>query len=343
MVGGADGPAPLRVYRVADGAAVGAVGRGVAPEHGRVAPAGFTPAGHVLLEGDGPDISAWDPATGAKVRDYGLKSPGGYLSPDGRTLAAADGGDVVFFDAATGRELRRAAVVPRDLVWWSDEACRVCWSADGRTAGVLLPGGLFVVLDAEAGRVVRRFEPATAEDRRRRLNGVRTMQGRETGLAVRLSPDGRWAAAAGDGLATLWETATGRGLGPVGPPGADDAAFHPDGRSLVVCHHGYADRVDLVRWFDADPAGPPAVLWDRAADAPDGGAVVRAAFALVASADGRKLLAEKLPPARDDPAEAGRVRGWVADLGSDDFKSREAASKELAARARAFEPVLREA
>lgn len=339
--GAADGPPPVKVYRLADGAEVGAVGRGTAPSAGRVFPVGFTAAGLVLIQGDDPGLSAWDPATGAKVREYAAGCPGGAVSPDGRTVAAVDETALVFRDAVTGTEARRAVLVPPDLKWWDNNPCLVSWSADGRTAGVLLPKGMLVVVDAEAGRVRNRFEAVPDKARLpERWDGEAAEHG-----PVGLSPDGRWAAVRGVGHVTVWETATGRmaaGFGLDGWWTPLGLAFHPDGRSLILCRWGHAERVDLPKYFARDPVGPPAALWDRAAGA-DVEAATRAVFALMATADGRKVVKEKLPPAVADPDAASKVKGWVADLGSPDFATRDRAEKELTSRGRAFEPALREA
>lgn len=90
-----------------------------------------------------------------------------------------------------------------------------------------------------------------------------------------------------------------------------------------------------------DPKATADDLWQTAADA-DAGKAVRAAVGLLATDAGRAVLREKLLPARSDVTDA-QIQQWVADLGSDSFRTREAASKELTARARLAAPAVRDA
>ena len=292
--------------------------------------------------------TAWDPGAPAGAWALPTYNRGGRLSPDGRRIASVDGHELVLRDADTGAEARRIPLLPRDLIWWdANGVCAVGWSGDGRTAGVVLPRGMVVVVEIDAGRVRTRFKVVMDSNE---LPPPNRWQNWWVGgdPAVRLSPDGRWAAVVADGQVALWETATGRraaGFDANAWAAPFAAQFHPDGRSVVLSYHGYAERVDLPRFFARDPAGPPAKLWDEATGtgAADAEAATRAAFALFASADGRKLVREKLPPAKPDPAAEARVKGWVADLGSDDFKTRESASKALAGAGRGFDPLLQQA
>ena len=334
--GAAGRPFAFTLYRVADGAAVGGVG---ADQRELL---GFTPAGRVILEAQGVAYTAWDPNAPAGAWALPTYNRGGRLSPDGRRIASVDGHELVLRDAQTGAEARRIALLPRDLIWWdANGVCAAAWSGDGRTVGVHLPRDMMAVVDITTGRVRKRFK---ADPRETGLPDPTGDPRRGHGGPV-VSPDGWWVATPDWGRIVLWETATGKPAAALGPAGGGqplDIAFHPDGRSVVLSYYGYADRADLVSYLARDPAGPPAKLWDLAGGA-DAVAATRAAFALLASADGRKLVREKLPPAKPDPADDERVKGWIADLGSDDFRTRERAEAELKARARRVEPAAREA
>ncbi|MBX9626024.1 MAG: WD40 repeat domain-containing protein, partial [Gemmataceae bacterium] len=205
---GDPGP-PVTVYRAADGVAVGRVGRRT-DEGGRAVPVGFTAGGLVLVQGTDPGLTAWDPATGAKVWGDPAGHPGGAASPDGRTVAVVEDHTLVFLDAETGKETRRAVLLPRDLIWWDEEAvCQVSWSADGRTAAVLPPGCHPIVLDVRTGRVRRRFGAESDADGKARRHWAGGWDGSAEKLTLGLSPDGSWAVVAGGGHAAVWQTATG--------------------------------------------------------------------------------------------------------------------------------------
>ncbi|MBX9627398.1 MAG: hypothetical protein K2X82_26580 [Gemmataceae bacterium] len=334
----------VRVLRVADGGDEGTAG--FVPDNPYfVAPLGFAADGRVVTKRLYRPLGVWDVATGRLGWAAPADRGGAAVSPDGRHVAVGDGPDVAILDAATGREERRLPGVGRPPVEREHRQYHLypAWAAAGRSLVVTAPGDWVTVVDAATGRVRSRFrggrpnpDPDWVKDR----DGTRADEN-WVGPAS-LSPDGRWV------LTTrppaLWEVATGdlvRTFPVRTDPWQCDAAFTPDGRAVVTA----AGPGVGYRWEVAAPVRgpkpPPADLWASASRSAKAG--VPAALALMASAGGRELVRQKLPPAPPDPGLAGRVSGWIADLGSDDFATREAASKGLAARARAAEPALRDA
>lgn len=315
-------------------------------------PIGFTPAGLVLVVGRdwSGRTTAWDPATGWGTRTRWEVGRVRAVSPDGRLLAAVSNRAVEVWDVATGKPLRAGetglpltARRPDERPDWPGNRL-LAWSGDGRTLAVVHRGGEVDLFDPRAGRRTGGFTLYAKTDPKGLAESTRS--DRPLATAAHLSPDGRWLVTAGPGADTVWEVATGLSVvsltpGPWG--GGRDTRFTSDGKALLAGHPGYAERVEVVRPLARKSVRPVAALWDEARDLGKGGPAVQAAFALVAGEDGRELLREKLPPAARDPAEAAKVAGWIADLGGDDYATREAATKELTARAKAFEGGLREA
>jgi WD40 repeat protein len=342
---GATGPVGgVHLIRTADGADIGRVASGWD------VPVGFTPDGKgVVVHSNGGEFAAWDVATKQKVRTY-IGSPSdpagspGAVSPDGRRLVVGHKGEAIFFDVTTGAELRRVRVYPANALRPNEGRVQFSWSGDGRTVACTLTGDVVVLLDPDTARERNRFTaiPANApEDIRLRASAGKNI------ATAGLSPDGKWAFLGGRGLPLLWETATGKVLATIPVPlaaGLVSGVFTPDGRAVLTTGPGGIG----YRWELADlltqkpPKGTSEELWAAAAEGERVGKAVEAAFALVAREDGRKFLREKLRPAGADFTDA-QVKQWVADLGSDSFRIREAAAKELAAHVRLVAPTLREA
>ncbi|MDB5309107.1 MAG: polymerase sigma factor [Gemmataceae bacterium] len=339
----------VRVLRVRDGAEVGMAGESPSLRVWWVDPIGFTPGGRGVVacfyprDGRVADVGSGE--LGPPIRLNGAPA----MSPDGRVLATNALSEVALIDPATGTTLRRIAVAPaQNPVSGPLIDHGTGWSADGRMLACAVRGFRVAILDPRAGREVRRFPahpgplvvgPDWAGTGRRPEN-----MDLET---VQLSADGWWAFTTGSGTRLtvgLWETATGSPVAILDQRSeADHGFFTPAGRAVVSFgESGIGYRWDLRAVLAPDPNQSAEDGWRVAASATDAGAATRAAVGLVTTPAGRALLKEKFPPATAD-VPAARVTRWVGDLGSPDFATREAAEKELVARARAFEPMLRKA
>jgi WD40 repeat protein len=203
----------------------------------------------------------------ARVTSPALREPGGVtllsFSPDGTRLAAVGGGKfLVVADAATGAERLR-------LGGSRDRVTALAFSADGSaltavgpdqyvrqydaTSGKMLrtvqlsptagssfslsaDGRLLAHLDADGEPPVRLLDAASGNELARFGRPRRAVQGAD-GFRLQLAPDGKTLASwdGGAGQLVLWESASGREIGPVrgehvsvGP-----LAFSADGRMLV--------------------------------------------------------------------------------------------------------------
>jgi RNA polymerase sigma factor (sigma-70 family) len=300
----------------------------------------FTPDGRRLVVGDyGSAARVLDVKTGEEVWAAD-DAAAAAVSPDGRLLAFARNQEVTVADAATGAVVRRQPVGPPGRGGSFDAVRALAFSPrDGGLACALYDGRI-VLFDAggrERARV-RATDPQPVFDwRSPRLDQPLT--------SLAFSPDGHWLlAGAADRSVRVWEAATGTQVrrfdGHLGQ--VTQVAFIPDGRFAVSAgDDGYTCLWDL-RPAAAGADATAESLW-RDAAAGDAAKGSRAAWALVATSDSRRqFLRERLKPAAVD-ADPGRVKRWIADLGDERFAVREAASRELAARARQAEPFLRQA
>jgi hypothetical protein len=162
---------------------------------------------------------------------------------------------------------------------------------------------------------------------------------------------GRWLVTASkDRLVHVWELASGLELYRLAPPdcGVYKLVVAPAGRALLTLNEdatilvwdlappGWEERQGRAEDFDR--------LWADLA-ASDGPAAYRAVWALAAD-PGRSVagLRQRLPGSvREVAAHGKRLRSLIADLDSDSFDRREAASKELATFGAEAEPALRRA
>jgi WD40 repeat protein len=292
---------------------------------------GWSPAGKLLAVAHrGGAVRLWDPVTGQAQRE--LRYPGGAhalaFSPEGGKggvtpplLAAAGNGRVIVWNADTGQEVRQIDT--------QQPAACLAFSPDGK----LLAGGMY---DSN----VRLWDPETARE-------VRALVGHSSAVyALAFTPDGRGLVTGGfDRTVRLWETASGLPIqvwkGHLGPVTA--VAVTPDGRTVLS---GSADTT-LLLWdvtgrcqggrLAADKLTPTDVdsLWQQlAAESPH--KAHAALWALVAAArDSVPLLKGRV--FSTDPE---RLKKLLGQLGSDDFRVREEATRKLKNYGRWIEGVL---
>ncbi len=254
-------------------------------------------------------------------------------APDGRTVIATRGREVTLLETATGGG--------RWAVGCATDPLHLMTDAAGRRL-VVLCGEQAVVLDAATGRQQCALHLARPKDYSRCWS---------------LSPSGRWFVAhqrrEGDRAeVSVFDL---DGESPSQPVYRADAAWpevtdlavtddgprvvtaHPDGTCLVWDLAGWVKQVPPKAAAKADARTP----WELLADA-DPAVAQRAFAALLADPDAAVKLFEKhLPPAAVLPDAELTKR--IAELGSPDFATREAATKALAAVADQAEEKLRAA
>jgi WD40 repeat protein len=330
----------------------------------------YSPDGRsVLTSGADGTVRLWDVAGGKEIRRFpnGPHWARSALSPDGRLVAASgkDGLSIALYEAASGRPVReltghvsflhqltfsadgRRLVSSADMHHdgkggGDDRSVRVWDVATGRQLHAFTgerPGHVAISPD---GRVVAAFGSELEPSVQGHLRFWDAVSGREIAdrrigstterWTVAFSPDGRYLARAARDI-RLVEVASGRTAQTfeTGTGSVSGLAFTPDGRRLVSTQD---DGTALV--WDLAPrpmAGTDAGrLWEELAS-PDAAVARRAVAGLAADpAAAVTLLGEKLLPI-PKPAGSRTTADLIADLGSPDFATREAASQKLTARA----------
>lgn len=325
----------------------------------------FLSGGKALVSGDESGrVVAWDLSTGKQLRQFAGPMIGAdadidniqhspavvAVSPNGQMLSAvlSDGAhfQILVWELASGKERRRLSVRTQ-----GSEGLRHMDASlqdlihpatlGGVSALAFTPDSKAVVW--AAGSTVRLWDLATGKEQRR--FGTQDLV-----FAMAIAPDGGLLAAAGeDGSVHLWETATGTALGALtghrGPAMA--LAFLPDAKSLVS---GGTDTTalvwDVARFVDDRRAAPAELspdqvgeLWQQMA----GEDADRAYDALVklATVPQQTLpwLKTRIKPAQ--PLDTARLGRLLADLESDQFDQRKAATVALEKLGELAEPRLR--
>jgi RNA polymerase sigma factor (sigma-70 family) len=262
----------------------------------------------------------WEVATGKEVWREPATGKVAF-SPDGHTLV--NGGfdkQLRFRDATTGK-VRTTLSFERS----NEYIDAIFFSPDGQTLATCHHGGAIYLRDPQTGAV------------RKRLRGFT-----QVAWDGSFSPDGKWLAVAGDNEIGIWEVATGAELARFrGHEGrAVRAEFGADGRTVLSCSLDLTALLwDLRPKPDKDRK--PDDLWADLAGDP--ASAFRAIWGLV---DDPKtcgdLLRRKITPVKG-AADPIRVRRLVAQLDSEEFQQREAASRELAAMGESIVETLRSA
>jgi WD40 repeat protein len=281
----------------------------------------FSPDGRFLATSADPDRTRlWEVASGKEVWQAPQHGAAGF-APDGKTLVTSNWDQPLQFrDVATG-----------DVRFPSAEKMRLInhlsFSPDGSLLATCHHDGNVYLRDASTGE------------------RVKTLKGHSGVVwSVSFSPDGKWLASSGDETVRVWEVASGAEV--LCREGHESRAyraeFGPDARTIL------SSSMDLTAllWSAKPPSEPgpkptPEALWnDLAADSAK---AYRATWALLDNPKAScTLLWGKIPPVKLDVDEK-RVRKLIADLGDEDFATREAATRALSEMGTAVDGFLRKA
>ena len=304
----------------------------------------FSPDGRSLSISDFPRrLRLVEIATGNESW-AGASTYGEAFSPDGATLfaAAPAGANLSLLDAKTGRTKSKARLEPETGNELGD-TCSIAVSPDGRSLAAIYNGGCLSLCDGRTGEAKHRLHSYNMRKEIASELLGRTRNGAP--LTVAFSADSRWlASGCYFGGITIWDVATGEEvLDLAGHEAAVIAlAFSPDGRTLnSFGQDGQGYRWNLEPKTTESRHPTFAELWD-ALDHAKCSDAYRAQWRMIADPKGAAaFLRGRLKPT---PApDAGKIRKWIADLDSDVFAIREAASRELSKIGEPVQTPIREA
>lgn len=270
----------------------------------------FAPDGRTLATSCvGIGIDAFDIGTGKRLWSDPSGSGRESLAffPDGRSLVVGEwAAQLHFRDAANGRK-SESLPAKHNIV---DD---VAVSPDGRLLATSHHDGVVCLRDPATGSVLKEWQAHERDD---------------VAWSLSFGPGGIWLASSGDRTVAVWDVASGTLLHRFEGHSsrAYSARFALDGRTLLSHSMDLTGYVwDLRPKLGPADARTTAQLWD------DLGGEPRAAFRAVwlAAADPKApvVFGEKLPsPAQVD---GKRFQKLVEELASPEFKTREAAEKEI--------------
>lgn len=281
---------------------------------------------HALDPIRGAKLNVWEVNTGKNVREFTLQPidlQALVYSADERTLVlGTKTGAILVWDLTRGRETSR-------LTGHEESITSLALTPDGR-----------VLASASMDRTIKLWNIASG-------NEMFSLKGHERAVAaIAFSPNGLLLASAGgtpdysdhcgrSPRIRFWEVATGQEIAHLEGQRSDVTAlaFSPDARRLAS---GLRDAAVLL--WDLNSSLPAIALKPNRIDDEEqiwndlGSANARTAYKAVGAltADPQTaipLLRKRLRPVTDlDPQQ---VRQWIGDLDGDDYRAREAASREL--------------
>jgi RNA polymerase sigma factor (sigma-70 family) len=274
-------------------------------------------------------LTVWDTDTGARLRTPRLPASRKFLlgtvtfSPDGRWVTV--GGMAFPVEAGPG-----ANTLPEEAARLEASGAPGAFSPDSRL--VTVPGLDFGGPDGGGRWFTTVYEVATGAK-------VRDLPPDTSGGFVTFHPDGRTLATAGPAEVSFWDLAAGKRYatrntagrgGKSDPSPVGSLRYFPGGKKLVT---GHADTTALVWEAPARPESARALdekgratAWADLAS-PDGAKGWAAVWALADDPGMVAFLRQKVRPV--EALTAKEFDRLLADLGSDDFATREAATEKL--------------
>jgi WD40 repeat protein len=293
------------------------------------------------------------PVPGSNDFSFGTKPvPGIVFSPDGKVFIATITPQALgLWETATGEQLWMIKVSERRDIHGA------VFAPDGRSLALDLGEDLLSIREVATGKERCRYgqEPAPSRSGSLRSGSIQVFAlplFTRPAASVAFSSDGGLLAQCRfDGTVSLWETTTGKEVGRLAghASGVGTLAFAPNGETLAT---GSRDTTaltwDLSALHSARKAQGAALSAEEAQArwndlAGDDAARAFEAICSLVLAPGRAvpLLRAHLKPVA--PADAEKVRRWIANLDSEDFELRERASAELAKLGESAKALLRKA